>query len=170
MIALLSALLGFASSAVPDLFKLVRDGKDRAHEITLLTLQMDFEREKLRLGQSENIAARGERLAAIELSAFTSEQEALNARLKENLTGIHWVDALAGSVRPIITYAFFWLYFLVKCAQFHLLIDPAFPWQQTLTTSQALVALWTEEDIAIFSAVIAFWFGQRAMTKVKHAR
>ena len=46
MIALLSALLGFFSSAVPDLIRLFKDGKDRAHEIILLKLQMDYDREK----------------------------------------------------------------------------------------------------------------------------
>lgn len=167
MIALFSALLGFVSSAVPDVFKLFRDAKDRAHEITLLKLQIDYDRERTTAATSENQAARGERLQAIETHAFVAEQAALNERLKDNLTGIHWVDALAGTVRPVITYAFFWLYFLVKCAQFHLLMDAALPWQSALSAPQALVALWTEEDIAIFSAVIAFWFGQRAMTKAK---
>ena len=167
MIALISALLGFISSAVPDFIKLFRDSQDRAHEITLLKLQMDYDREKLAVATSENQAARAERLHAIELQADTSEQTILNERLKENLTGIHWVDALAGSVRPIVTYSFFFLYFLVKCAQFKLLIDPTLPWQSAVNFSQAIVALWTEEDIAIFSAVIAFWFGQRALMKGK---
>lgn len=167
MIALFSALLGFVSSAVPDLFKLFRDGKDRAHEITLLQLQMEYQREQLRLGAQEADAARVERLQAIHVQADMAEQQVLNERLKSNLTGIHWVDALAGSVRPVITYAFFGLYLLVKCAQFYLLIFPPFPWQNAMNTAQAMVGLWSEEDIAIFSAVIAFWFGQRTMTKAK---
>ena len=167
MIALFSALLGFISSAVPDFFKLFRDAKDRAHEIALLTLQMDYEREKLKMLQSENALARNMQLQAIDTQADASEQLALNARVSGSLTGIHWVDALAGSVRPMITYAFFALYFLVKCAQFHLLLNPTFPWQASMTMSQALVSLWTEEDIAIFSAIMAFWFGSRAMMKAK---
>ena len=160
MIALVSALLGFFSSAVPDFIKLFRDGRDRAHEITLLKLQMEHDREQAAAGRSE-------RLQAIEMSSAIAEQYALNERLRDNLTGIHWVDALAGSVRPLITYAFFGLYFLVKCAQYRLLTDPVLPWAQGLGAPQALVALWTEEDIAIFSAVIAFWFGQRMMVKAK---
>lgn len=160
MIALVSALLGFVSSALPDLLKLFRDGKDREHEITLLKLQMAYDKER---GAAVGI----QQLQAIEAQSFLAEQTALNERLKDNLTGIHWVDALAGSVRPIITYAFFGLYFLVKCAQFHLLVHPQLPWQNTMSLAQALVSLWTEEDIAIFSAVIAFWFGQRAMAKMK---
>jgi hypothetical protein len=167
MIALFSALLGFVSSAVPDFIRLFRDSKDRAHEITLLKLQMEYEREKLAAAQQANMAAQASQLQAIELQAGISEQQALNARVSESLTGIHWVDALSGSVRPMVTYAFFALYFLVKCAQFHLLMHPMLPWQSTMTLSQALVSLWTEEDIAIFSAIMAFWFGSRALGKAK---
>lgn len=165
MIALISALLGFISSAVPDFIRLFREGRDRAHEITLLTLQMEYDREKLAASAQENAAARAMQLQAIELQTAQAEQVTLNDRLRENLTGIHWVDALAGSVRPMITYAFFALYFLVKCAQFHLLVDPTLPWQQEVSASAAMLQLWTEEDIAIFSAIVAFWFGQRAMMK-----
>ncbi len=167
MIALLSAFVGFISSAVPDFLKLFRDGRDRAHEIALLKLQMEYEQQKLRVLQSENTLARNMQLQAIEMQTDASEQLALNARVKESLTGIHWVDALGGSVRPMITYAFFGLYFLVKCAQFRLLIDPTLPWQNGLTMAQALVSLWTEEDVAIFSAIMAFWFGQRALMRAK---
>jgi hypothetical protein len=165
MIALLSALLGFFSSAVPDLLKLFRDGRDRAHEITLLKLQMEFAREKLMVAHQEAQQAQAMQLQAIASHAEVSEQLALNARVRDSLTGIHWVDALAGSVRPTITYAFFGLYVLVKCAQFYLLLHPSMPWQQSMTLAQALVSLWTEEDIAIFSAIMAFWFGQRAMLR-----
>jgi hypothetical protein len=165
MIALLSALLGFVSSALPEAVKLFREGKDRAHEMALLKLQMDYDREKLAVVTQENNAARASQLQEIEVQAGIAEQTALNARLKDNLTGVAWVDALAGSVRPALTYAFFVLYFLVKCAQFHLLTNPALPWVHEVNVSQALVSLWTEEDIAIFSAIVAFWFGQRSIFK-----
>lgn len=167
MIALFSALLGFISSTVPDIFKLFRDAKDRAHEIALLKLQMEYDREKLAAIAQENAHARQQQLQAIEVQTEGQEQLALNARIKDSLTGIHWVDALAGSVRPMITYAFFGLYGLVKIAQFYLLLHPELPWQGGLSPAQALVSLWTEEDIAIFSAIMAFWFGQRAMLKAK---
>ena len=167
MIALLSALLGFISSAVPDFIKLFRDGKDRAHEITLLKLQMDYDREKLAVSANESGQMRAQQLQAIELQTDTQHQAILNMRVKESLTGIHWVDALAGSVRPTITYAFFVLYVLVKCAQLSILLSTSLPWQNNLTVAEALVSLWTEEDVAIFSAIMAFWFGQRALMKVK---
>jgi hypothetical protein len=167
MIALLSALLGFFSSAVPDMFKLFRDAKDRAHELAILKLQIDYDREKLASAATENAQTRHQQLQAIEAQNLGQEQLALNARIKDSLTGIHWVDALSGSVRPMITYAFFGLYVLVKAAQFSLLMQSELPWQNDLSVAQALVSLWTEEDVAIFSAIMAFWFGSRAMLRAK---
>lgn len=167
MIALFSALLGFVSSAVPDFIKLFREGKDRAHEIALLKLQMEYDREKLAAANAEANIMRDQQLQAIEMQTQTRQEEILNDRVKESITGIHWVDALSGSVRPMITYAFFTLYVLVKCAQFSILLSPGLPWQNNLSVAQALVSLWTEEDIAIFSAIMAFWFGSRALMKAK---
>jgi hypothetical protein len=165
MIALLSALLGFISSATPDLLKLFRDGKDRAHEITLLKLQMEFDRARADAAQQEHTAERNARLEAVAMEQQRSEELALNARLGAQLTGIGWVDGLAASVRPLLTYSFFLLYVAVKAAQFHLLLSPALPWAQPLTLAQALIALWGEEDVAIFSAIMAFWFGSRTLQK-----
>src|SRR5262249_7694324 len=104
-----------------------------------------------------------------EVTADSKESEALNARPGSgaNKTGIVWVDALAGSVRPILTYAFFALYFAVKFCQFHLLTAPALAWLTQVTAAQALVALWTDEDMAIFAAVIGFWFGNRTLEKLR---
>ena len=167
MVAFISALLGFVSSAVPDVLKLFRDSQDRAHELEVLKLQMDFDREKLSVSTADNALARADQLKAIGIQADTTEQAALNTRVKDSLTVITWVDALSGSVRPVITYAFFVLYVIIKCAQFSILLSPSLPWQNNLSVSQALVSLWTEEDIAIFSAIMAFWFGQRALMKAR---
>jgi hypothetical protein len=73
------------------------------------------------------------------------------------------VDALNGTVRPVLAYAFFLLYFTVKCMQFALIDwgQPPLPWQ--------VQALWGAEDQAIFAGIIAFYYGQRAMGKARRA-
>lgn len=133
MIALFSALLGFFSSALPEFIRLFKDGKDRAHEIALLKLQMEYEQVKQDSMFAENREERSVRLQAIELETERAQELVLNARLKEQLTGIGWVDALSGSVRPVLTYGFFLLYVTVKAAQFHLLVVPVLPWSETLS-------------------------------------
>ncbi len=137
MITLLSTLLGFAGAAFPDLLKLWQDKADRDHELAILKLQMDFQKQ----GATE-------RLAEINTQADIAETAAL---YKTYNSGIRWVDALNGTVRPLIAYAFFLLYALVKLNEMAQL-----PWQ-----------LWTEEDQAIFAGIISFYFGQRAMGKLR---
>ncbi|WP_019223831.1 hypothetical protein [Bartonella rattaustraliani] len=41
MLTLLGSLLGFLSSAFPDLLKIWRDKEDRKHELAILQLQME---------------------------------------------------------------------------------------------------------------------------------
>ena len=165
MIALLSALVGFISSAAPEFFKLFREGKDRSHEVTLLKMQMEHDRQK----QASAQAAQGEEslrhLQAIELQRDAAEMMALNARVKESLVGVRWVDALSGTVRPVLTYVFFGMYATVKIAQYHVITAATLPWHPTLDLAQTITLLWTQDDMALFTAIIAFWFGQRALGK-----
>jgi len=138
MIALLGSFLGFISAAFPDLLKLLRDAQDRKHEITILQMQMEQQKQ----GASQ-------RLEEIEVNADIAESSTL---YKTYTTGISWVDALGGTVRPVIAYSFFVLYALVKMMQF----SADLPW-----------LLWTAEDQAIFAGIISFYFGQRAMSKLR---
>jgi len=165
MIALVSAFVGFLGSAAPEFIRLFREGKDRAHEIALLKLQMQFDQEKQNGARAERTAESVRQLQAIELQRDAADTVALNARVKDSLVGIVWVDALAGSVRPVLTYVFFLLYAAVKLAQFHVLAGPSLPWHPAMDIGEVLARLWTEDDMALFTAVIAFWFGQRAMGK-----
>ncbi len=146
MITLLGSLIGFISAAFPDLLKIWRDAADRKHELTILRMQMEQ-------------AAQGhqQRLEEINTQADIAESKAL---YKTYYSGIRWVDALNGTVRPVLAYAFFLLYFTIKCMQFAMvdLGDPL-PWQ--------LDILWSTEDQAIFAGIISFYFGQRAMCKVR---
>lgn len=169
MIALCSALLGFISSAFPDFLKLFRDGRDRAHELALLRLQMEYDREKLTAQQAQSAAEASARLQEVQLQMAVAERNALNAGsgTAPGMLGIHWVDALAGSVRPVMTYCFFGLYLIVKLCQFRLLVDPTLPWLQQMRAEQVLLSLWTEDDMGMFAAVVAFWFGSRALGKLR---
>lgn len=169
MIALLSALLGFVSSAFPDLLGLFRQSRDNAHELEVLKLQIAYDREKLGAQKEAAEAAYAYKLQEITTQADVAERAALNEGpgTKTGLLGILWVDALSGSVRPILTYCFFAVYVLVKVSQFGMLMNPSLPWQTQLTFDQAMVSLWTQDDMGIFSAIIAFWFGSRALGKLR---
>jgi hypothetical protein len=167
MIAILSALVGFLSSALPEFFKIFRDGRDRAHEITLLKLQMEYARAKVSADRDVSLAEQTRQLEALALQRDAAEMTAVGARLKESLVGIGWVDALAGTVRPVLTYGFCLIYALVKLAQYEMLKAQTLPWREHLAAQEALTLLWSEDDMALFTAVVAFWFGQRLISKSK---
>jgi len=146
MITLLGTAIGFVSSLLPELLKLFRDSRDRKHELAMLQLQLEQQRQ----GQSE-------RLEEIRAHASAAQMQALYQTYR---SGIGWVDALSGTVRPVLAYGFFVLYFTIKWMQFVSLdmLSPL-PWQMAM--------LWGEEDQALFAGVIAFYFGQRAVGKAR---
>lgn len=149
MMTLLGSLLGFVSAAFPDLLKLWRDRADRKHELTILRMQM----EQQSLGHQQ-------RLEEINTQADIAESKAL---YRTYYSGIKWVDALNGTVRPVLAYAFFLLYFTIKCMQFAMVdLGNPLPWHMDM--------LWSVEDQAIFAGIISFYFGQRAMSKVRSGK
>lgn len=149
MITLIGSLIGFLSSLVPDAMKLLRDHQDRKHELLILEMQLRQQRE----GHSQ-------RLEEINAQADIAESKAL---YKTYHSGVNWVDALNGTVRPVVAYAFFALYACVKLMQFSAMdwANPL-PWQTQ--------ALWGAEDQAIFAGIMSFYFGQRAMQKVRQGK
>jgi len=150
MLTLLGSLLGFISSAFPDLLRLWQDHQDRKHELAFLDRQM----EQMRLGHTQ-------RLEEIAVEADIAESKALY-RHDSRPSGVKWVDGLRASVRPVITYAFFLLFTTVKTAALYVLIT-----DQGLTVVQALPQIWDPETQALFAAVMSFWFGQRALAKAR---
>ncbi|PJF37983.1 MAG: hypothetical protein CUN55_19315 [Phototrophicales bacterium] len=99
------------------------------------------------------------RLEEINVQADIAESRAL---YKTYSTGVRWVDSLNGTVRPVLAYAFFLLYTSVKWAQISMLLD-------TTTLQEAIPLVWQMEDQAIFAGIISFYFGQRAMGKLRGA-
>lgn len=135
MITLLGSLLGFLGAAFPEAIKIYRSRMDKYHELAILDRQMELQK----LGLSQ-------RLEAIHSAADIKETQALYRTYQ---TGIIWIDALNGTVRPVLAYAFFALYAYVKYMQaIHT------PW-----------LLWEEDDKVIFAGIISFYYGQRAMQR-----
>ena len=141
MIAILGSLLGFFSSSIPSIFKYLQDKADKAHELQLMQLQMQYASMQLQ-----------QQLQAVELQAQIAQDSGL---YKTYNTGITWVDALNGTVRPVLSYAFFLLYALIKYMQFYAL-------EPSLSTLAAHTdVLWTQNDSVIFSSIVSFYFGSR---------
>lgn len=136
---LLGSIVGFASSAVPELFKIYKDKKDKEHELVLLNLQM---------AQQEKI--QNSRLEEIKLTTSAEEYKNLYRTYK---IGNRFVDSFSATVRPVIAYGFFILYATIKVMLF---------------TSGDFDNLWIDEDQMLFAGIVSFYFGNRAISKVRH--
>jgi len=146
MFIILSALLGFLGSALPDLMKLFQDKQDKTHELEIMDKQIELQK----LGLSQ-------RLEEIQIQSEGQEMKALYETVK---TGITWVDALAGTVRPILAYAFIFIFILSKFPVILMVgVDPF--------NLELIPFLWMESDACIFSSIIAFYFGSRHFHKMR---
>jgi hypothetical protein len=163
MITLLGALLGFISSIFPDIFKLLKGSQDNKHELAVLQMQMQM---------AEKAGA--QRLEEIGIEADVRASEALYKHARPS-SGVKWVMALSDSVRPVITYCFFLSYIVVKISQYQMLAHvEALPWLTDAQKGQEwfriILTLWNEEDQALFAAIMAFWFGDRSLSKRRAGR
>jgi hypothetical protein len=78
---------------------------------------------------------------------------------------LQWVEALQASVRPVITYALFLVFAMVKVSAMVTLLQT-----DRITLMTALQATWDEENQALFSAVTSFWFSSRPISKMRRGR
>jgi hypothetical protein len=146
MITLLASIAGFISSIFPEILRIFKDKNDKKHELDILDRQMKFSKNK----DSYSIAE-------IEVHKDILEQAALYSTYK---TGISWIDAMNGTVRPVLAYSFFAMYIGIKILQYIAIKSH----QGQLF--EYLQILWTVDDQAIFAGIISFYFGQRTFNKV----
>jgi len=150
MLTIIGTILGLLGSLAPEILKFFNNKEDHKHEVAMFGLQM------------ESLKLQGDiKLAEINATADIEETKALYASAKIGRTGWKFVDGLislyTGSVRPTVTYAFMCTYILVKYAIYSSYVVAGYSW------TQAVAAIWNTEDFAVFSTIMAFWFGGRFM-------
>jgi hypothetical protein len=87
------------------------------------------------------------------MQAIYAHDTALNEGTSE------WMKNLRASVRPVITYGFFFLLVFVDIGLF------AYGWSRGVPFSELAEMLWDPETQALFASIIAFHFGGRAFGK-----
>lgn len=156
MLSLLGTLLGFGTSVIPTIFDFFKEKSKRAADLEELKLRAELQARGIDL----NIKQIKAQVEVEEAKAVTAQQAGLYAH-DASLKGGSFIDAMRASVRPVITYAFFILFCVIKVSA---LI--------AYTTSgigfvDAIPKLWDEETAALFASIVAFWFGNRAFDKSK---
>jgi hypothetical protein len=145
MITLLAAIAGFISSIVPEIIKYFKDINDKKHELHIFDKQIEYSK----------------MASEYELEAVNSHYDyASQANLYSTYnTNIKWVDALNGSVRPVLAYSFFMLYMSVKYFQYRAL-------EASAHLIEHIEIIWNVDDQAIFAGIISFYYGQRTFKRV----
>ena len=148
MISLLGSLLGFGTSFLPKVFEFFQDKSDKKHELAVMEVQ---------IRQQKELAT--QKLEAVNVDADIREIESLHKSMQP--TGVKFIDGLRGSVRPVITYAFFGLFIFVEVSAYIGLTA------QGVSALDAANATFDEDIKALFAAVLSFWFGGRAIQRMK---
>ncbi len=147
MLSLLGSLLGFGTSFLPKLLGYFEVRRDQKHEIELQA-EIRETNKQLHGQQMELTTVKGEIEYAVE-----------NQKAAGKPVGVAWVDALRGTVRPVVTYIFVIefavLQFLIYRTSTLAGVDPI----------EAAQLVLNEEFIAGFWSILGFWFGNRSFGK-----
>jgi hypothetical protein len=156
---------------LPRLLDFFQDRSDKLHELALAQMQITRELELRKAGfevQERIEHIRSEQLetesAAATSQAIIGAQQAEMQAIYAHDTSLNegtstWMRNLRASVRPVITYGFFFLLVFVDVGLF------AYGWHQGATFTELAEMLWDSDTQALFASIIAFHFGGRAFGK-----
>ena len=147
MMTLLGSLLGFGTSFLPEVLNFFKKSQENKHELQKMQMEMEL------------MAKRSElKIQELDKEAEIKETEGLYQH--DNVDAGGCINALRGSVRPIITYAFFSLFVAIKVTALLSLMN-----QSGVSLNMALDTIWDDQTAGLFAAIMSFWFGNRAVSK-----
>lgn len=150
-------ILGGLFRLIPDWLNKKAKADELKHEREMLKLQFDLDVKRSELKLQE---IREDNSGKISLAEIQTMTEAIKAQ--GQLTGVKWVDALNSSLRPVLTY--WWVGFMysgVVVSKIYLLISSGIP------LPQALVQMWTSDEMALVNMMATFFFVGRSIDKRK---
>lgn len=142
---LLGGVFGGLLRLAPEVLKLFDRANERKHELALLGAEMEFAKIKGEIAMRQVEAA----MVSEELDAIG---EAFKEQSKTSIAAGWFVAAVSALVRPIITYMFVGVYFLVKLAAYLLALEQGGHWKEVIQS------VWTQDDVTILFMIISFWF------------
>ena len=144
MLSLLGSLLGFGTSFLPKMMDYFQDKQDKKHELSLMDKQLE---QQIQIGN--------QKLDMVHVEADIRETEALlKSQSSLNRQSSQWITDLAASVRPLITYLLFIEFMVLTFLLAFGYID-----------NEMYALIWSDEIMAMWAAVISFWFGSRSFNR-----
>ena len=151
LLTLLSPFFGILGSLLPNIVQIFAKREEYKHDIDLLEAQSKFAVQQAQASLDiENVKA-----DALEGQSIYDHDKSID--------GGKFINALRASIRPVITYLFFFLFVTVKIAAASVMINKG------LSIPDMLSAVWDQPTMALFSTIVAFWFGARTLEKMDSA-
>jgi maltodextrin utilization protein YvdJ len=171
MITLLSTIVSFLMGGLPKLLEAFQDRADKKHELALAQMQIQRELEMRKAGFEAQERIEHIKSEQLEIETKSSEKTALIGAQQAEMQAIYahdtslnegtsqWMHNLRASVRPVITYGFFFLLVVT---------DLALIWHGinlNVSFDKLAEQIWTTETQTLFAAIVSFHFGGRAFGK-----
>ena len=154
--SLMGSALGGVLRIAPELLKFFDRKGERAHELAMLSREMEFARLRgeITMRQTE---------AAMSIAELDAMGQALREQGATAQAAGRWVAGISALVRPLVTYWFVGLYSLHKLAGMSMAREQLGNWREVLLST------WTAEDMAILSMILTFWFVGRVWDRARGA-
>ena len=171
MLTIVSTLVSFLMGGLPKIFDFLQDRSDKKHELQLAQMQTEREMQLLAAGYAAQQHIEEIKLDEIKTQTEADNKQVLIGAQQAEMAAIYahdtslnegtsqWMKDLRASVRPVITYGFFFLLVAIDATlaykgissgvEFNVLADQ----------------LWDDETQALFAAILSFHFGGRAFGK-----
>lgn len=171
MLTLLSTLVSFLMGGLPKMLDFFQDRQDKSHELKLAQMQTERELQLLAAGYAAQQQIEAIKLDEIKVQTEADNKQALIGAQQAEMNAIYahdtslnegtsqWMKDLRASVRPVITYGFFFLLVAIDATLAYKGISSGVDF--TVLADQ----LWDNETQALFASIIAFHFGGRAFGK-----
>ena len=171
MLTIFSTLVSFLMGGLPKILDLFQDRADKSHELKLAQMQTEREMQLAAAGYAAQQQIEAIKLDEIKTQTASDEKQALIGAQQSEMQAIYahdtslnegtsqWMKDFRASVRPVITYGFFFLLLFVDVGLF------AYGWHNGVTFVELAEMLWDSDTQALFAAIISFHFGGRAFGK-----
>lgn len=168
MLAILSAVFGFAAPFLPEVLKFFTRSADNRHELAMMEMRLKHAASE-HTWKMEEINAQADiaEAATLHQPAPSFGVQILDAAKGLQLGGwaivpafymFSLLDFLSGMVRPAVTYAAFGFYVFYKVARFQLMTSVS----ADMIWAESVAKLWDDQDYAIVTLCLSYWFGHRA--------
>ena len=156
MLSILSAVLGFATSGLPNVLKFFEQKGDQKHERDMAEIEIRRTIEMAKAGYASQERIEEFKTDQVEMETYAEERVALYKNDEASAEGAStWVINLRASVRPIITYVFVIILLVVDFVGLYWAISSG------ANYAEAMQIVFSDEEMAILASIIGFWFGAR---------